>query len=76
MNITYRTGKKQDCPKMAEFVYIASDGVVEYLFHDLIEGVSPIQTSPQRLLKKRRWLSVFAGMTNLKKSGPVISAKA
>lgn len=43
MNITYRTGRKEDCPRLAEFVYIASDGVVEFLFHDLIEGVSPVQ---------------------------------
>ena len=43
MSITYRTGTKEDCPRLAEFVYIASDGVVEFLFHDLIEGVSPIQ---------------------------------
>ena len=43
MNTTYRTGRKEDCPRLAELVYIASDGVVEFLFRDLIEGVSPIQ---------------------------------
>jgi ribosomal protein S18 acetylase RimI-like enzyme len=43
MNITYRTGRKDDCPKLAELVYIASDGVVEFLFHDLVPGSSPTE---------------------------------
>ena len=51
MNITYRTGRKEDCAKLAEFVYIASDGVVEFLFHDLMEGVSPIQMVTHNLAK-------------------------
>ena len=51
MEITYRTGQKEDCPKLAEFVYMASDGVVEYLFHDLIEGVSPVQIVAHNLVK-------------------------
>ena len=49
MNITYRTGRKEDCPRLAEFIYIASDGVVEFLFHDLIDRVSPIQMVAQNL---------------------------
>jgi len=43
MNITYRTGRGGDCLKLAEFIYIASDGVVEFLFRDLIPGRSPQQ---------------------------------
>jgi len=43
MNITYRAGRKNDCPKLAELVNIASDGVVEFLFHDLVPGSSPIE---------------------------------
>ena len=43
MNITYRTGRKDDCPKLAELVYIASDGVVEFLFHDMVPGNSPAE---------------------------------
>jgi ribosomal protein S18 acetylase RimI-like enzyme len=43
MNIRYRNGRKEDCQKLAEFIYIASDGVVEFLFHDLIPGLSPQQ---------------------------------
>ena len=43
MNITYRTGRPKDCLRLAEFIYIASDGVVEFLFRDLIPGRSPQQ---------------------------------
>jgi len=51
MNITYRTGRKEDCPKLAELVYMASDGVVEFLFHDLFDGVGPIQMVTHNLEK-------------------------
>jgi ribosomal protein S18 acetylase RimI-like enzyme len=53
MNITYRSGRKEDCHKLAEFVYIASDGVVEFLFRDLIDGVSPVQMVARNLGKDR-----------------------
>ncbi len=43
MNINYRDGKIEDCPKLAELNYIASDGVVEFLYHDLIPDQSPVQ---------------------------------
>jgi ribosomal protein S18 acetylase RimI-like enzyme len=43
MEIRYRAGRIEDCPRLAEFVYIASDGVVEFLFHDLIPGHMPVQ---------------------------------
>ena len=43
MNITYRAGRMEDCPKLGELVNIASDGVVEFLFHDLIARVTPVQ---------------------------------
>lgn len=51
MNITYREGYREDCPKVAEFVYIASDGVVEFLFRDLIPGRSPQQIVANNLAK-------------------------
>ena len=51
MDITYRSGRKEDCPKLAEFVYIASDGVVEYLFRDLLDGVSPVEMVAHNLAK-------------------------
>ena len=43
MNITYRDGRIEDCLKLAELNYIASDGVVEFLYHNLIPGQSPVQ---------------------------------
>jgi len=43
MSIKYRPGQKQDCTKLAEFINIASDGVVEYLFHDLVPGMTAVQ---------------------------------
>ena len=43
MDINYRTGRIEDCSRVAEFVYIASGGVVEFLFHDLIPGQTPVQ---------------------------------
>ncbi|WP_070963443.1 GNAT family N-acetyltransferase [Vibrio sonorensis] len=43
MQITYRTGNKNDVTRIAQLDYIASDGAVEYLFNGLIEGVSALQ---------------------------------
>ena len=43
MAITYRQGKKEDSQRIAELDYIASDGAVEYLFHDLVPGRSAMQ---------------------------------
>ena len=49
MDITYRTGIKDDCPKLAELVNIASDGVVEFLFRDLVPGRSPTEVVAHNL---------------------------
>lgn len=43
MNVNYRQGKKDDSQRIAELDYIASDGVIEYLFHDLVPGMAAIQ---------------------------------
>jgi len=43
MAIKYRQGKKKDCPKLAALINIASGGVVEYLFHDLVPGMTPVE---------------------------------
>ena len=51
MDVNYRTGRIEDCSRVAQFVYIASGGVVEFLFHDLIAGVSPIQLVTHNLEK-------------------------
>ena len=43
MNIIYREGRKEDSLRLAELINIASEGVVEYLFHDLIPDLTPVQ---------------------------------
>lgn len=43
MGIKYRPGAKRDSGKLAELINIASDGVVEYLFHDLVPGMTPTE---------------------------------
>ncbi|MGD2186658.1 MAG: hypothetical protein PVI71_11050 [Desulfobacterales bacterium] len=43
MEITYRTAKKPDCMLIAEMIDIASGGVVEFLFHDLMPEHTPVQ---------------------------------
>ena len=51
MSITYRAGRKEDCSKLAELVYMASDGVVEFLFRGLTPGWSPQQIMARNLEK-------------------------
>jgi ribosomal protein S18 acetylase RimI-like enzyme len=41
--IVYRTGCRDDSLRIAELDYIASDGAIEYLFHDLVPEVTPVQ---------------------------------
>ena len=43
MTIKYRQGKKEDSNKIAAMIDIASDGIVEYLFHDLVPRISPVE---------------------------------
>ncbi|UCE07673.1 MAG: GNAT family N-acetyltransferase [bacterium] len=43
MEISYRNGRKEDCTVLAKLVNIASEGVIEYLFHDLIPDMTPVQ---------------------------------
>ena len=49
MEIKYRPGEKKDCAKLAELINIASDGVVEYLFHGLVPGMTPVQVIAHNL---------------------------
>lgn len=49
MEVKYRPGEKKDCAKLAELINIASDGVVEYLFHDLVPGMTPVQVIAHNL---------------------------
>ncbi|BBM00119.1 GNAT family N-acetyltransferase [Microbulbifer sp. GL-2] len=43
MNVNYRQGKKEDSYRIAELDYKASDGALEYLFHELVPNTSSVQ---------------------------------
>jgi ribosomal protein S18 acetylase RimI-like enzyme len=43
MEVSYRNGRKEDCTVLASLVNKASEGIIEYLFHDLIPGMTPVQ---------------------------------
>jgi ribosomal protein S18 acetylase RimI-like enzyme len=43
MEIKYRSAKKEDSYYLAELTNIASSGVVDFLFHDLVPGADPVQ---------------------------------
>ena len=43
MDIIYRPAKKSDCLPMAKMINLASGGVVEFLFHDLMPDLTPVQ---------------------------------
>jgi ribosomal protein S18 acetylase RimI-like enzyme len=51
MTFKYRPAEKEDSAKLAELINIASDGVVEYLFHDLVPGMTPVQVVAYNLEK-------------------------
>jgi hypothetical protein len=43
VDINYRPAEKDDSSRIAELINIASDGVVEHLFHDLVPEMTPVQ---------------------------------
>ena len=43
MEVSFRNGRKEDCTVLAELVSTASEGFIEFLFHDLVSGVTPVQ---------------------------------
>lgn len=43
MTVIYRPGKREDCGKLAELDCMAAGGSLEYLFHDLVPGMTPVQ---------------------------------
>jgi ribosomal protein S18 acetylase RimI-like enzyme len=49
MGIKYRLGEREDSGKIAELINLASDGILEYLFHDLVPGMLPVQVVAQNL---------------------------
>lgn len=43
MDIQYRDGQKEDCLKIAEYIDYASDGVLDFLFKDIVGGMTVTQ---------------------------------
>lgn len=49
MSYEYGPAEKKDCAALAELINLASDGVVEYLFRDLVAGMTPVQLIAKNL---------------------------
>ena len=49
ISFKFRPAEKEDCKKLAELINIASGGIVEYLFHDLVPGMTPVQVIAHNL---------------------------
>jgi len=43
MDLKFRYAEKEDCMRLSELASMASYGVVDYLFRDLIPGLSPVE---------------------------------
>ena len=76
MELTYREGKIGDCLVLAELVNIASEGVIEFLFHDLIPGMVPVQIVAHNLESDnypRSYRSAIVAESNAKVVGVALS---
>ncbi len=49
MSLKFRPAEKEDCTKLAELINIASSGIMEYLFHDLVPGTTLVQVVAHNL---------------------------
>lgn len=57
MDIVYRNAQNNDCPLLAEFIYYASDGVLDYLFKDTIPDLTVTQLLTFGLEDEQRYNS-------------------
>lgn len=57
MDINYRDAQKNDCQMLAQYIYYASDGVLEYLFKDIIPGMTVTQLLTHGLQDEKRYNS-------------------
>lgn len=57
MDFTYRNAHKKDCPILAEYIYYASDGVLDYLFKDTIPDITVTQLLTFGLEDEQRYNS-------------------
>jgi len=47
--LRYRPAEKADSLRIAELISLASDGVVDFLFHDLVPAMTPVQIMAHNL---------------------------
>lgn len=73
MDITYRDGRKEDCAALAEFVSIAAGGVIEFLYHDLIPGMTPLEIE-RKLLEKVESPRSYNNSIVAEKDGKLVAA--
>jgi ribosomal protein S18 acetylase RimI-like enzyme len=52
-NITFRDGQMNDCLRIAEFITIASGGVVDFLFQDLTPDLTPAEAMAGNLARDK-----------------------
>lgn len=57
MDIVYRKAQNNDCPILAEFIYYASDGLLDYLFKDTIPDLTVTQLLTFGLEDEQRYNS-------------------
>lgn len=57
MDIVYRNAHINDCPMLAEYIYYASDGVLDYLFKDTIPDLTVTQLLTFGLEDEQRYNS-------------------
>ena len=49
--ITYRMAKETECTSLAEMINLASGGVVEFLFRDMVPEMTPVQIIARNLAR-------------------------
>ncbi len=57
MNITYRKAHNNECSMLAEYIYYASDGILDYLFNDTIPNMTVTQLLTFGLADEQRYNS-------------------
>lgn len=57
MDIEYREAQTEDCPVLAEYIYHASDGLLDYLFEGIIPGLTVTQLLTHGLEDETRYNS-------------------
>ena len=71
MDIAYRNGRKEDCATLAEFVSIAAGGIIEFLYHELIPGMTPVEVE-QKILENEESSRSYENTIVAEKEGKLV----